>query len=219
MKRRDFLKFTGIGLGTLVAGCQTSQTTVQTAGLINPLAYRRVQLIGQNQPEPFPIDQVDLGKFNPDFYPQRVSFRSSEPVGTIIVHTPSRFLYLIEDVDTAIRYATGVGRDGFEWSGDAYVGRKAKWPTWTPPAEMIAREPHLEPYRNGMPPGIENPLGARALYLYQNGRDTLYRIHGTHQPWSIGKALSSGCIRLLNSHAVDLFERVPVGTKVVVQQV
>lgn len=217
MKRRDFLRLGGLGLGTLLAGCRTSQP-VQTAAMMNPLAYRRIQLIDPPGPEPFPIEPVDIGRFNPAFYPQRVPYTSGEPIGTIIVHTPSRFLYLQEEPDTAIRYAIGVGREGFSWKGEAHIRIKRKWPTWTPPAEMIEREPELEKYRHGMEPGLDNPLGARALYLFQNGRDTLYRIHGTNQPWSIGKALSSGCIRLMNHHVIDLYERVPIGTKVVVIQ-
>ena len=213
MDRRHFIKLSGLGLVSVLAGCQTTPD----GQIVDPFFAKRIKLLDDGQ-ERFALPEVDLGKFNPAFYPQRVSYRSGEPVGTIIVHTPSKFLYLQETPDEAIRYAIGVGREGFEWQGNAYIQRKAKWPTWTPPSEMIAREPELEKYRNGMEPGLENPLGARALYLYQNGRDTLYRIHGTNQPWSIGKALSSGCIRLLNQHVIDLYQRVPTGTKVVVQQ-
>lgn len=217
MKRREFLKFSGVGLGALVAGCQTTGQGEQAA-FMNPLGYRMVQLIDVGA-EPFPVERVDIGRYQPAFYPQRVSYVSGEPIGTIIIHTPSRFLYLQETDTTAIRYATGVGREGFDWEGVAHIRRKARWPTWTPTTSMIEREPELVQYRTGMPPGPENPLGARALYLYQGDRDTLYRIHGTHQPWSIGQALSSGCIRLMNQHIIDLYERVPLGTKVVVQQV
>lgn len=114
--------------------------------------------------------------------------------------------------------ASGVGREGFGWAGAATILHKAAWPRWTPPAEMVARDPHLEPYRHGMKPGLKNPLGARALYLFQNGRDTLYRLHGTNDPRSIGKNVSSGCIRLLNQDVIDLYRRAPVGTRVVVLQ-
>ena len=116
-----------------------------------------------------------------------------------------------------MRYGVGLGREGFGWNGTATIERKAQWPTWTPPAEMIAREPELEEYRNGMPPGLGNPLGARALYLYQNGRDTLYRLHGTQEAYSIGRAVSSGCVRLLNQDIIDLHMRVPTGSRVVVR--
>lgn len=202
-------------MAALVAGCQTTPDGQMAAPSI--FADNRIKLI-EAPNERFALPPIDMGKFNPEFHPQRVNYASGEPVGTIIVHTPSKFLYLQETPTVAIRYATGVGRDGFAWEGDAYIARKGVWPTWTPPSEMIAREPELEKYRNGMEPGIENPLGARALYLYQGNRDTLYRIHGTNQPWSIGKALSSGCIRLINQHVVDLYERVPRGSKVIVQQ-
>lgn len=116
----------------------------------------------------------------------------------------------------AMRYGVGVGREGFAWAGRARIRRKAEWPKWTPPAEMIKRRPDLAKYRNGMPGGPDNPLGARALYLYQGSRDTLYRIHGTNEPWTIGQAMSSGCIRLLNDDVKDLYNRVGLGTRVVV---
>jgi lipoprotein-anchoring transpeptidase ErfK/SrfK len=116
----------------------------------------------------------------------------------------------------AIRYGVGVGRDGFGWSGIVEIGRKAEWPVWTPPAEMIARDPKAAQYASGMPGGVDNPLGARALYLYKDGQDTIYRIHGTNEPWSIGMNISSGCIRMRNPDIEDLYARVPVGTKVIV---
>ncbi len=118
----------------------------------------------------------------------------------------------------AIRYGIGVGRQGFSWSGTAVIKRKAKWPTWTPPAAMVARDDFAAQWAGGMPGGPKNPLGARALYLYQGNVDTLYRIHGTFAPSSIGKAVSSGCIRMINSDVADLYDRIPVGTKVVVVQ-
>ncbi|WP_245943800.1 L,D-transpeptidase [Acuticoccus kandeliae] len=138
-----------------------------------------------------------------------VSFRSAEPAGTVIVDTLSRYLYLVRGNGTAIRYGIGVGREGFTWSGVERVSRKAEWPDWRPPAEMIDRQPWLPEW---MPGGPENPLGARALYL----GSTLYRIHGTHQDESIGYAVSSGCIRMLNEDVMDLYERVKIGTEVVV---
>lgn len=153
---------------------------------------------------------------NPIFLPQVVSYDTHHPVGTIIVDPHNRFLYLVEANGQARRYGVGVGRAGFDWSGTATIQRRAEWPTWTPPASMIAREPHLEEWRHGMPGGIDNPLGARALYLYEGGRDTLYRIHGTNQPWTIGQAMSSGCIRMRNEDVEDLYERVRIGARVVV---
>ncbi|WP_342644012.1 L,D-transpeptidase [Rhodoligotrophos ferricapiens] len=148
---------------------------------------------------------------------QVVDFNGSEAPGTIIIDTRQRFLYLVLPGGQALRYGVGVGREGFAWNGEAVVERKQEWPRWFPPAEMIARDPKLEPYRTGMDGGPENPLGARALYLYKDGKDTLFRIHGTSQPWSIGQNVSSGCIRLLNEDIIDLYERVPIGTTVVVR--
>ena len=142
---------------------------------------------------------------------QPVFYRSSEPVGTIVIDTSRRFLYLIQPNNVALRYGVGVGRDGFQWNGLLKITRKAEWPDWTPPAEMIERQPYLPRFMAG---GPGNPMGARALYL----GNTIYRIHGTNAPETIGHAVSSGCFRLVNEQVMDLYERVPVGTKVIVQQ-
>lgn len=155
-------------------------------------------------------------QLNPIYLPQVVSYQTHHPVGTIIVDPHNHFLYLVEPGGQARRYGVGVGRAGFGWSGQATIRRKAEWPTWTPPAAMIRRQPELERWRNGMPGGVENPLGARALYLYQGGRDTLYRIHGTNEPWTIGQSMSSGCIRMRNEDVEDLYTRVRIGARVVV---
>lgn len=136
-----------------------------------------------------------------------------EGPGTIIVDTRSRHLYFVEGDGSAIQYGIGVGRQGFEWKGVARVARKAEWPDWYPPSDMLKRRPDLPEHMEG---GMENPLGARALYLYKGNKDTLFRIHGTNEPDTIGKAVSSGCIRMMNADVIDLFNRVPVGTKVVV---
>jgi lipoprotein-anchoring transpeptidase ErfK/SrfK len=136
-----------------------------------------------------------------------------EPAGTIVVDTASRHLYLVENDGQAIEYGIGVGREGFAWKGGARVGRKAEWPRWIPPVEMLKRRPDLPTSMEG---GLENPLGARALYLFKGNKDTLFRIHGTNEPDTIGKAVSSGCIRMMNADVMDLFRRVPVGTRVVV---
>ncbi len=147
-----------------------------------------------------------------------VDYETEEAPGTLIVVTEERVLYRVLPGGKAERYGVGVGREGFQWTGVAHVKRKAKWPEWRPPAEMIEREWRL--YRRRlprvMPGGPDNPLGARALYLYQGQRDTLYRIHGTNQPQTIGRAVSSGCIRLLNEEIIQLYEKVPLGTRVVV---
>jgi lipoprotein-anchoring transpeptidase ErfK/SrfK len=146
-----------------------------------------------------------------------VTLRTSERPGTVIVDTNNKFLYYVLDGSSAIRYGIGVGREGFGWSGVVKVARKAEWPDWVPPKEMIAREAkkgHYLPAR--MEGGKDNPLGARALYLFGKGGDSGYRIHGTNQPWSIGLNLSSGCIRMMNEDVTDLYKRVPVGSKVIV---
>ncbi|PNG27885.1 L,D-transpeptidase [Methylocella silvestris] len=136
---------------------------------------------------------------------------TEEKPGTITVDTKNRYLYLSLEGGQAMRYDVGVGREGFEWQGRAYVGRRAQWPTWTPPAAMLKRRPDLPKTMIG---GVENPLGARAMYLYNKSGDTMFRIHGTNEPDTIGQAVSSGCIRLLNEDIVDLYERVKVGAVV-----
>ena len=136
---------------------------------------------------------------------------TEEKPGTITIDTKNRYLYLSMEGGQAMRYDIGVGRDGFAWSGRAYVGRHAEWPTWTPPAEMLKRRPDLPHFMKG---GIDNPLGARAMYLYNGRGDTMYRIHGTNEPDTIGQAVSSGCIRLLNADVIDLYGRVRVGSPV-----
>jgi len=146
---------------------------------------------------------------NPRFLPQTVSYSGNHAPGTIVIDTPNKFLYLVQEGGKAMRYGIGVGRDGFRWSGVKAITRKAEWPDWTPPPEMIKRRPELPRHMAG---GPENPLGARAMYL----GSSLYRIHGSNEPWTIGTAVSSGCIRMRNEDVIDLYGRVKVGTKVVV---
>ncbi len=169
----------------------------------------RKELSIEEQPGYVPAPEEEM--LPAEYRPQPVYFRSNEPPGTIIIHTSERFLYLVQDDQRAIRYGVGVGRDGFQWQGLLKVSRKQEWPDWRPPPEMIQRQPYLPRFMAG---GPGNPLGARALYL----GDTVYRIHGTNQPRTIGHAVSSGCFRMVNRDVIDLFDRVPVGTKVVVRQ-
>jgi len=150
-------------------------------------------------------------ELEPEWKKQVVYFRTTEAPGTIIVVTAERHLYLVQGNGRAIRYGIGVGRDGFQWQGLVNITRKAEWPDWTPPPEMIARQPYLPRFMAG---GPGNPLGARAMYL----GTTVYRIHGTNRPDTIGTAVSSGCFRLVNADVADLYDRVPVGTKVVIRQ-
>src|SRR4051794_40097270 len=160
------------------------------------------------QPGLMADDSIELDL---QFRKQMVLYRTTEPPGTIIIATAERHLYLVQGNGRAIRYGIGVGRDGFQWQGLLNISRKAEWPDWTPPPEMIARQPYLPRFMAG---GPGNPLGARALYLGA----TVYRIHGTNRPDTIGTAVSSGCFRLVNADVSDLYDRVPVGTKVIVRQ-
>jgi len=172
--------------------------------------------------EPFPIPAVKLSDIDPAFLRQAVTYPSNEAPGTIIIDPQRHFLYLVQGGGRAIRYGVGVGRQGFGWSGVATIHDKQEWPDWYPPKEMIARQPELMKAMSqlqsgiGMPGGPRNPLGARAMYLWQGNKDTLFRIHGTVEPWTIGKSVSSGCIRMINQDAIDLYQRTTVGSKVVV---
>jgi lipoprotein-anchoring transpeptidase ErfK/SrfK len=186
----------------ILAACITALT-------LTPALAQRDYTNLEDQPGFVPNEAE--AQMEPQFQRQMVLYRTNEPPGTIIVHTSERFLYLIQGNGRALRYGIGVGREGFQWQGLLKISRKQEWPDWTPPPEMIARQPYLPRFMAG---GPGNPLGARALYLGA----TVYRIHGTNQPQTIGSAVSSGCFRLVNNDVVDLFERVPVGTKVVVRQ-
>lgn len=149
-------------------------------------------------------------KMDSKFLPAEVSYSTSEKPGTVIINTRKKYLYVVKDGGKAKRFGIGVGRRGFRWSGEEKVSRKAEWPAWHPPAEMRDREPDLPERMEG---GEDNPLGARALYL----GNTLYRIHGTHQPWTIGESVSSGCIRLRNEDVISLYDMVKIGAKVIVE--
>ena len=167
------------------------------------------------------IPAIPYKQIEPRFYRQRVTDPTGEPAGTVVVDTRERYLYLVEKGGTAMRYGVGIGRAGFDWQGEGVIQWRQKWPKWTPPEEMIQRQPNLRKYsaENGsMKPGLANPLGSRALYIFQNGADTLYRLHGSPDWKSIGKAASSGCVRLMNQDVLDLYERVPNKARIVVKQ-
>lgn len=144
---------------------------------------------------------------------QLVKYQSTEPIGSVVVDTSNHFLYVVFENQTALRYGVGVGRDGFRWYGRARIDRKALWPRWVPPPEMRKRQPNLPEYVDG---GMDNPLGPRAMYLYRKSTDLGYRLHGTLEPWSIGSNVSSGCIRMFSEDAIDLYQRCPIGTRVLV---
>ena len=208
LSRRAFLAGSAAMLGALtLAGCATSggMSMAEAARVYGPLPNER-----------FPVPAVNVSKINPKYLRRTVSYPSKEAVGTIIIDPRNYYVYRIEGDGKATRYGANVGRAGFLWSGDAYIGRKAEWPIWTPPREMILRQPEAAPYANGMAPGLDNPLGARTLYLYQNGAYTLYTIYSTIMPETIGKGVSSGCVGLLTQDMVDLYSKTPVDTKVIV---
>ncbi len=161
----------------------------------------------------FTYRRTNMAKIPERFRRQLVKYIHTEPPGSLVVDTRNHALYLTFENNTALRYGVGVGREGFQWFGRAEVGRKALWPGWTPPPEMLARRPDLPRHMKG---GPDNPLGPRAHYLYRDGRDLVYRIHGTTEPWTIGSDVSSGCFRLTNEDVIDLYNRVRVGAKVIV---
>lgn len=231
LSRRTVL--TGAGAMALlgVAGCSQTldlpslQPDDVTTGSITPM--RPSISVDKNITSPdvmyaalndggFNVPKVPYLKVKPEFRRQIVVDPTGEQPGTIVVHLKERLLYLVQSGGDAIRYGVGIGKDGFRWSGRANIQYGKEWPVWTPPPEMIARKPELVKWRGGQPGGLENPLGARALYIYQDGRDTGYRIHGSPEWWSIGNAMSSGCVRLINQDIIDLYSRVSKKNPVVV---
>lgn len=226
LSRRRFLAGVA-GLGTLaVSGCvSTQQATVPAASAPVKKApppvvdSNALAMYGPLPNEKFPIAAIDLTKVPSRYYRRQVDYVTEEPVGTLVVDTDNFYLYLVQPDGKAMRYGVGLGRAGFTWAGRGRIGWKQEWPKWTPPDEMIARQPNLAQWgadRGGMPPGLENPLGARALYVFQGKVDTLYRVHGTPEYWTIGKAVSSGCVRLMNQDIIDLYERVPSQSPILV---
>ena len=212
--RRSFLAG-GASLAALsLAGCATQR--LQQVPTAPQFSDYYLTMYGPLPNEKFPVPAIDLTKLDPTMFRTEVPDPTGEQPGTIVVNTTERHLYRVQEGGQAIRYGVGIGREGFAWQGKAKVGRKAEGPTWTPPTEMQARQPETAQYANGMPGGLTNPLGARAMYIYQDGRDTLYRLHGTLEVWSIGGAVSSGCVRLLFHDIIDLYNRAPVGSPIVV---
>ncbi len=213
LDRRFFLA----GIGLLLAGCNRTQ---QAALQIPPLDNEGfASAYGPIEDEPYPVPALDLANVNPDLLRSETPFRGPYRPGTIVVNVAERRLYLVQPEGMALRYAVGVGREeALNFRGSAAIGRKAEWPSWTPTASMIERIPRYAAYAGGMEGGIDNPLGARALYLYRGNQDTHFRLHGTAEPESIGTAVSSGCIRLFNHDIIDLYNRVPLGAPVVVLQ-
>jgi lipoprotein-anchoring transpeptidase ErfK/SrfK len=172
----------------------------------------------------FTVPAVKLSDIDPAFLRKNVSYATKEAPGTIVIDPANHYLYHVEDGGRATRYGVGVGRDGFRWAGEARIKSKQEWPDWYPPKEMLDRRPELKKEQEmvelqsgtGMHGGPRNPLGARAMYLWQGNQDTYFRIHGTNEPWTIGLSQSSGCIRMINQDAMDLYQKTPIGTRVVV---
>ncbi len=199
-------------LAAPLAACQsTDQQANQSLDPNDPARW----YIGYEPDEPHDIPLVDLALMPEDMVRTVVPYSGSERAGTIVVDIDARHLYLVQGDGSAIRYGIGVGKKGYTWKGSAHVGRKGVWPDWSPTTTMVKIKPDLPRHLKG---GIDNPLGARALYLYSGSADTLFRIHGTNEPWSIGHAVSSGCIRMLNQDIHDLYSNVKVGTPVVVKR-
>ncbi|SFQ57337.1 Lipoprotein-anchoring transpeptidase ErfK/SrfK [Nitratireductor indicus] len=219
LSRRVFLLGTG---AMTLAGCvstphpEKNTTAIPVAPEPEPV---RPLMYAAMPDERFPIPAVKLDQLDRRFWRREVDYQTSERPGTLIVDTPAKYLYHVTPGGRAMRYGIGVGREGFAWSGRAIVAYKRQWPRWTPPDSMVARQPSLQPYsiaNGGMDPGLRNPLGARALYIHEGGKDTLYRLHGTPEAFSIGKAVSSGCIRLINQDVIHLYENVRDGSPIVV---
>jgi lipoprotein-anchoring transpeptidase ErfK/SrfK len=207
LDRRSFLFGSAVSLGAFgLAGCMTGGMSRAEA----------TKVYGPVPDEKFPIPAVDVSELDPKYFRRIVRYDTNEAPGTIVVDPAKFYVYRIEGDGNATRYGANVGREGFLWSGEAYVGRKAEWPVWTPPKEMILRQPEAAKYAGGMPGGLDNPLGARVLYLYQDGVYTLYTIYSTSVPKTIGTGLTSGCTGLLTQDMFHLYSRTPVDTKVVV---
>ena len=194
------------------------QTYRQTFGLPVSNPVHRA-MYGVIRDEGHTLPAIPYSRVDGRFLRQDVSYQTQEAPGTIVVDTRKNYLYLVQPEGRAIRYGVGLGKDGFAWSGRGTIQWKAKWPRWTPPSDMVARQPELRQFaasEGGANPGLNNPLGARALYIFKDGKDTLYRVHGTPDWQSVGKATSSGCVRMFNQDIIDLYDRVPASAPIVV---
>jgi lipoprotein-anchoring transpeptidase ErfK/SrfK len=210
------------GLALALGGCKRTTTASAPLTPIQPMSFAATASDYGPVNDRFPVAGFDTSKIGPEYTRRLVPYMTKEPVGTIVIDPHAHFLYLVQPGGMAMRYGVGVGKQGFGWSGVATINSKQEWPDWYPPKEMIERRPDIKPQLtklqsgDGVAGGLHNPLGARAMYLWQNNKDTLYRIHGTLEPETIGTNVSSGCIRMINQDAIDLYSRTPVGTRVVV---
>jgi lipoprotein-anchoring transpeptidase ErfK/SrfK len=231
LSRRKFITGTAGAFGALaLAGCVSTGEHAGSEALgffetdlgpKSPAEYARIY--APITTDKFPIPAIPYQEIDPRFLRQTVRYDTDQKPGTIIVVPAQHFLYHVMAKGKATRYGVGVGREGFAWSGTAKIQAKREWPDWYPPADMFKRQPEIKKVMEKLPSGLgmkggpRNPLGCRAMYLYEDGKDTLYRIHGTTEPLSIGKSMSSGCIRMLDQDALDLYSNTPLGTKVIVE--
>ncbi|PZU82932.1 MAG: L,D-transpeptidase [Shinella sp.] len=227
MRLRNALTVFGLVATLGLAGCTTTSTTTTPSEEPKEAAEATTTKIfsdsyGSVTDAGFALPAIPISRVDKKFHRQIVEYSTTEKPGTIVVNTRERFLYYVMPNGKAVRYGIGVGKQGFAWQGEAYIAWKQEWPTWHPPKEMAERKPEVAKYvEAGMGPSLSNPLGARAMYLFDDkGRDTLFRLHGTPEWASIGTAASSGCIRLINQDVIDLYNRVRPGksARVVVQQ-
>ena len=239
--RRSFLLGGASLLATAMAGCATTASSVipVTAAQDTPVAEELhvtekpvvaktpksgtakvpvevAEMYAAVNDDRYPIRASNMELVLPRFWRQEVAYPTGEASGTVIVNTNERYLYHVHADGTATRYGVGIGAAGFAWSGRAHIAYKKEWPTWTPPSDMIKRQPQLERYRYGMEPGPDNPMGPRALYIHQGNQDTLYRIHGNPDERTIGKAISSGCVRMLPQDIIHLYDNVRSGSALLV---
>lgn len=225
--RRSFLVGTSLVGASAVSACSTvpaPRIAAEPPPPVVPAPAEQPASVGFDYPaiyagredDGYQLPAIPYQKVDDRFLRQLVADPTGEAPGTIIVDTTEKLLHFVLKDGMAMRYGVGLGRQGYSWKGRAVVQWKRKWPTWTPPDAMIKRDPKLEKWRNGMPPGLDNPLGCRALYIFQNGEDTLYRIHGSPDWQSIGKSASSGCVRMFNQDVIDLYGRVPSKTPLLV---
>jgi lipoprotein-anchoring transpeptidase ErfK/SrfK len=221
LNRRAILAGGGSLLGLALAGCATGQPLRSATGRVTSDASTAVPAhiiaaYAAVEGEPFPIRASRMDLVPERFWRQDVADPTGEASGTVVVDTGNRFLYHVRAGGRATRYGVGIGAAGFEWSGRAHIAYKREWPRWTPPADMIRRQPELERYRHGMEPGPDNPLGPRALYIHQGNVDTLYRIHGNPDERTIGQAVSSGCVRMLPQDIIHLDDNIESGAPLLV---
>jgi len=225
LSRRVFLGASALGAASLaLSACTTTDVAPPpVAGPASepasgdPAFGDTASMYAARTDEGYQLPAIPVAKLDPKFVRQIVDDPTGEKPGTIVVDVSEHFLYLVRDGGQAIRYGVSLGKAGFGWTGSAVVQARKKWPVWTPPPEMIQRRPELAKYKDGMPPGPQSPLGARALYLFRDGKDTMYRLHGTPEWDSIGKNASSGCVRFMNQDIIDLYSRVNGVTQVYVR--